>query len=92
MTNRNNRHPAADAPIPGNATPDAMTSAHSREPKLRQPHERDESADNGEIGTDNRTDQPQRTRQGHEDVERGVVDTERRGVPTDVPGSRENSP
>ena len=51
----------------------------------RQPHERDESARaTGEH------EKPARTgseiEQAAEDIKRGVVDTERRGVPNDVPG------
>ena len=83
-------HPAASAPVPGNAVPDEMGGANQRE-KLRQPHERDESPDNGKRGTDRSTDQPRRRiPQAHEDIERGVVDSERRGVPSDVPDSRDN--
>ena len=60
----------------------------------RQPHERDESARN--MG--NRLDQPlppseREISQAHQDTERGLVDTERRGVPNDVPsrGKRRGS-
>ena len=59
--------------------------------KLRQPNERDESPDNGRIGVDGRTDVPQRQlRQAHDDVEQGQVNTDRRGVPSDVPSSKDN--
>ena len=52
----------------------------------KMPHERDESA----RSTGNRLDQKvppseQRISQAHEDVESGQLDTDRRGVPNDVP-------
>lgn len=55
----------------------------------RQPHERDESA----RASDDRMkqDPPPSERQisqAAEDVERGLVDTDRRGIPNDVPKSK----
>jgi hypothetical protein len=55
------------------------------------PHERDESASD----TGNRLDEslPPTGREiakAHDDIEQGRQDTDRRGVPDDVPGSREN--
>ena len=55
----------------------------------KMPHERDESA----RSTGNRLDQkvPPSEReisQAHEDVESGRIDTERRGVPNDVPSGK----
>jgi hypothetical protein len=57
----------------------------------KAPHERDESA----TDTGNRLDeaQPPTAReitQAHDDIESGLEDTDRRGVPDDVPGSRKN--
>ena len=53
-------------------------------PKPRLPHERDESA----CAT-GKHEKPARTgssiEQAGKDVERGLVDTDRRGVPSDVP-------
>ena len=62
------------------------SASGQRNPKM--PHERDESARN--MG--NRLDQPlppseREISQAHWDTERGLVDTERRGVPNDVPSS-----
>jgi len=56
------------------------------------PHERDESA----RTTGNRVDESlspagREIEQAHEDVERGLTDTDRRGVPDDIPSVRENS-
>ena len=58
---------------------------------LRQPNERDTSPDGGSRGTDRATDQPQTDiPRAHDDIERGLRDTERRGIPSNVPGSKEN--
>jgi hypothetical protein len=66
---------------------DPEATPNRRNEKL--PHERDESA----RSTGNRLDQkvPPSKRvisQAHEDVESGQVDTDRRGVPNDVPSSK----
>jgi hypothetical protein len=73
-------------------TPDERSAPGQRNPKM--PHERDESARN----TGNRLDQPlppseREISQAHRDTESGLVDTERRGVPNDVPskGKRRGS-
>ena len=64
-------------------TPDPSVKPSRRQP--HQPHERDESA-----RATGAHEKPARTgseiEQAAGDVERGVVDTERRGVPNDVPG------
>jgi hypothetical protein len=57
----------------------------------KMPHERDESASD----TGNRLDEPVTSNdheiaKAHDDIEQGRKDTDRRGVPDDVPGSREN--
>ena len=67
--------------------PDANVEENRRYDKA--PHERDESAQS----TGNRLDQPvppskRQISQAHDDIESGQVDTDRRGVPDDVPGSR----
>ena len=61
-------------------------NADKQRPNSQLPHERDESA----RGTGDRLrEKPAPSRreisQADEDVERGLVDTERRGVPNDVP-------
>jgi hypothetical protein len=60
-------------------------------PLPKMPHERDESA----RATGNRLDErlPPTARnieQAHDDIEKGLTDTDRRGVPDDVPSSRDN--
>ena len=53
---------------------------------VKMPHERDESA--GASGDRDDHEQPASRRQitqAHKDVERGMVDTDRRGTPNDVP-------
>ena len=55
----------------------------------KMPHERDESA----VSTGNRLDQKvppskRQVSQAERDVESGQVDTDRRGVPNDVPGAK----
>jgi hypothetical protein len=57
----------------------------------KMPFERDESASD----TGNRLDEalPPSAReieQAHDDIEQGMQDTDRRGVPDDVPSSRDN--
>jgi hypothetical protein len=56
-------------------------------PDRALPHERDESAHPTETKVDPK--RRQRIGQAKQDVERGLKDTERRGVPSDVP-SKEN--
>jgi hypothetical protein len=58
---------------------------------MRQPNERDEAPDGGSHGTDRRTDPDEKQiPRAHKDVERGLVDTERRGIPSNVPSRRRN--
>jgi hypothetical protein len=57
----------------------------------KMPHERDESA----SGAGDRPDEAVppiagEIAQAHEDIEEGLQDTDRRGVPDDIPGSRQN--
>jgi hypothetical protein len=70
-------------------TPDPRFAPNRRNEKM--PHERDESA----RGTGNRLDEnptpsERQISEAHRDVEQGRVDTDRRGVPDDVPGSERN--
>jgi hypothetical protein len=51
-------------------------------PALPLPHERDENA---ALGGETPGQVRPRIRQAQVDVERGLVDTERRGTPSDVP-------
>jgi hypothetical protein len=67
--------------------PDGKRAQNDRYEKM--PHERDESA----RSTGNRLDQKvppseRQISQAHDDVESGQVDTDRRGVPDDVPRGR----
>ena len=62
-------------------------------PQPRMPHERDESA----RATGNRADQDvppskKEISQAAEDVESGQRDTDRRGVPNDIPAGRNAKP
>ena len=66
---------------------DPKTEPNRRAEKM--PHERDESA----RSTGNRLDQKvppseRQISQAHDDVESGQVDTDRRGVPDDIPSSK----
>jgi hypothetical protein len=55
----------------------------------RQPHERDESARASGAGSkDDRPPSDRQITQAAEDVERGLVDTDRRGIPDDIPNSK----
>ena len=72
--------------VPG-ATDAEGTPGAVRNP--RQPHERDESA--RASGDRLKEDPPPSERQisqAGEDVERGLVDTDRRGIPNDIPTSK----
>ena len=70
--------------------PEDMTQTPSNG-QLRQPHERDEAPDAGTDGVDDATTvtQPELP-QAHRDIEAGRRDTERRGIPSDVPSSKKN--
>ncbi|MGZ5121916.1 MAG: hypothetical protein ACXWCY_22340 [Burkholderiales bacterium] len=86
------KHPERGSPVDS----DADTSSYGqlqggrnrsrrgeRNPKM--PHERDESARSNAPD-----DQPQpaskgRVEQAHDDVNRGLIDTDRRGTPDDIP-------
>jgi hypothetical protein len=66
---------------------DPKTEPNRRNERL--PHERDESA----KSTGNRLDQKvppseRQISQAHDDVDAGQVDTDRRGVPNDVPSGK----
>jgi hypothetical protein len=55
-------------------------------PSPRLPHERDESAKaTGDRGRENPPPSERQISQAEEDVEEGLVDTERKGIPNDVP-------
>ena len=68
------------------------TDAHGAPGKLRypqQPHERDESASpSADRLKQERPPSDHQISQAAEDVESGRVDTDRRGVPSDVPKSK----
>jgi hypothetical protein len=67
------------------------SSKGASDKRMRQPHERDEAPDGGRKGTDRSTDISQvEIRRAHADVEKGLVDTERRGVPSNVPPRAKN--
>ena len=54
----------------------------------RTPHERDESAEaTGDRLQENPVPSGKEISQAHDDVEEGRIDTDRRGVPNDVPKS-----
>jgi hypothetical protein len=58
-------------------------------PVPRLPHERDESARaTGDRLRENPAPSDRQISQAGEDVERGLVDTDRRGVPNDVPNRK----
>jgi hypothetical protein len=58
-----------------------------RNPKM--PHERDESAvSNATPDNEPRPPSEDRVEQAHNDVNRGLVDTDRRGMPDDIPAAK----
>jgi hypothetical protein len=53
------------------------------------PHERDESAvSNATPDNEPRPPSEDRVEQAHNDVKRGLVDTDRRGMPDDIPAAK----
>ena len=67
-------------------TPDRRDVRDKPDPKM--PHERDESArSSGERSSESRPPPDQQIVQAHDDVERGLIDTDRRGTPDDIPRS-----
>ncbi|HKO88451.1 MAG TPA: hypothetical protein VJU83_08035 [Burkholderiales bacterium] len=78
-------------PVQGSTGIEDEIHEETRNTKFRQPNDRDEAPDGGQTGTDRDTDQLQREiPQAHADIERGLVDTDRRGVPSDVPSRKGN--
>jgi hypothetical protein len=84
--NADKQRPKRDIDTSSHAQPQgaADAPAHPQRRNPRLPHERDESA-----RATGRHEKPARTgadiAQAGEDVERGLVDTDRRGVPNDLP-------
>jgi hypothetical protein len=68
-------------PQPG--APDS--GASSPLPDAKQPHERDESPESQPTGSTPTDPGREDMRQASEDIERGLVDTDRRGTPDDIP-------
>lgn len=84
-------HAKSQVPVQGSTGTEDEINEENRNTTLRQPHERDEAPDSGQHGTDRETDPLQEEiPQAHADIERGLVDTERRGVPSNVPSRRRN--
>ena len=64
-------------------------AAPRERPSPRLPHERDESArGTGDRLRENPVPSDRQISQAGEDVERGLLDTDRRGVPNDLPTRR----
>ena len=82
--------PNADTPTYERPSGAAARGAPNR-PRAQMPHERDESA----RSTGNRMDEAlppskRQISQAYDDIESGQIDTDRRGIPDDVPSSRRN--
>ena len=60
--------------------------SRQKRPELSLPHERDETAGKRETAVP--PGSRERIKKGTDDVERGLKDTERRGVPNDLPKSK----
>ena len=54
------------------------------------PHDRDEKGGNGDENDPQQRANRTATRQAHDDVERGIQDTERIGTPNAVPSADQN--
>ncbi|HSQ04102.1 MAG TPA: hypothetical protein VLN59_08705 [Burkholderiales bacterium] len=57
----------------------------------RLPHEHDEAADAGRTASSRADPVRSEVRQAESDVERGLKDTERRGIPNDIPYQERNN-
>jgi hypothetical protein len=63
----------------------------TKRPIAKMPHERDESArDTGNRMRESMPPPGGEIRQAYRDIEHGLSDTDRRGVPDDIPSSRDN--
>lgn len=82
MPRRNTPPPAP--PLPGETTEHHWRMTRRRQPAPSLPHERDQSPDAPTKKTGPRSI----IRQGARDIERGLVDTEARGIPDNVPAPR----
>lgn len=69
--------------------PDDARDQQPSDPEAHLPHERDENAGTGDA-TAEQGRQRASMKQAHEDVESGIEDTERRGIPSNVPSSQDN--
>lgn len=72
LPQRRKSDPADREPTRARTGDTTMNQAHHRPPRL--PHERDESADSQDL---QQPDQQQKMQQAHDDVEQGLVDTDR---------------
>lgn len=73
------------------SSPKLRSAADRRDAKM--PHERDESAhSSGNRLSETLPPSQREISQAHEDTERGILDTERRGVPNDLPSKTRRSP
>jgi hypothetical protein len=101
MTQKNPRPDKNDAPSTGSLDTDTASyeqlqgspDAHGAPGILRypkQPHERDESANTGDdrLNDESRPPADAQISDAARDVESGRVDTDRRGIPSDVPGKK----
>ena len=68
---------------PQSGTPDSPATAPSS--GTEQPHERDESPVSQPTGNSPTDPRREDMGQASEDIERGLVDTDRRGTPDDIP-------
>lgn len=66
----------------------AQQTAKPLNADLPLPHERDQAPDPGDTGGPDSPGPRQITEQAARDIARGLCDTERRGVPSDVPGPK----
>ncbi len=80
---RGKRDPQAIPQQPQHGSPDSADA--SQRDAARLPHERDESPDATRTGRGGTDPARNEIRQAEIDVERGLKDTDRRGIPNDIP-------
>ena len=67
--------------------PNQGSKSKQSESDMMLPHERDETT--GPTGTNAKGDEPSREiiKKAHDDIEQGLKDTDRRGIPSDIKSS-----
>src|SRR5262245_49200904 len=85
-------HPAAVGVDQQRDSPHGIERGRGPSDRMRLPHERDESPLPGVDRAREPAGSTERVEQAARDVARGLLDTERRGIPNDLPPPRRRAP